>query len=322
MNEIEILCEELEEITLEDTREVVTVEKPVYPELEDLIVKPTTEEQKFKSSEYGYNNVTVEAIQDENLIAENIKSGTEILGVKGNFTGGKYKPRYLYNPISFKYYTGTELDQETSMLDTTHFTNMNQMFYYCQKLISLNLSDWNTSNVTNMSGMFDSCQELTSLNLTGWNTSNVINMKQMFNRCKNLTMLNLSDFDTSNVTTFFYLFSECEKLTELNVGNWNTSNVTDMYGIFNYCRKLTTLDLKNWDTSNVTNMTNMFFGCSVLNYVDMRNFTFDKVTSYSNMFGSSMGNALIVVKDNNAKNWITSKFTYLKNVKTVAELEG
>ena len=75
-----------------------------YPELEDLTVTPSAEEQHFKSEKYGYNNVTVKAVEgeelniipstetqvkeglynkvtvqgDSNLIPENIKEGTEI----------------------------------------------------------------------------------------------------------------------------------------------------------------------------------------------------------------------------------------------------
>ena len=39
----------------------------VYPELEDLEVIPTTEEQKFKSSKYGFDNVKVQAIKGDAL---------------------------------------------------------------------------------------------------------------------------------------------------------------------------------------------------------------------------------------------------------------
>ena len=50
---------ELEEISLGNIK--VDIQK-VYPELEDLEVTPTREEQKFKSSKYGYNEVTVKGV--------------------------------------------------------------------------------------------------------------------------------------------------------------------------------------------------------------------------------------------------------------------
>lgn len=59
----------------------------VYPGLENLEVTPSKEEQNFKSSMYGYNDVKVKAVDntaDENIVAENIRENVEILGVKGN----------------------------------------------------------------------------------------------------------------------------------------------------------------------------------------------------------------------------------------------
>lgn len=63
----------------------------VYPELEDIEITPTTEEQKIKSENYyGYNEVTVKPVTadiDSNIIPENIKKGTSILGVEGECKG-------------------------------------------------------------------------------------------------------------------------------------------------------------------------------------------------------------------------------------------
>ena len=65
----------------------------------------------------------------------------------------------------------------------------------------------------------------------------------------------------------------------------------------------------------------MFRACSSLTNLDIRNFDFTNVTSYSNMFTGVPKDCLIIVKDDTAKTWLTSKFTTLTNVKTVAELE-
>jgi surface protein len=80
------------------------------------------------------------------------------------------------------------------------------------------------------------------------------------------------------------------------------------------------LDLSKWETTSATNMSQMFCNCKVLTKLDIRNFTFTKVTNYSNMFKNVPADCLIIVKDDTAKTWITSKFTTLTNVKTVAEL--
>lgn len=82
----------------------------IFPELENVVITPELEEQNLKSQKYGYENITVKAIEtedleilpkkeeqlntgvyrnvkvagDENLVPENIKSGVEIFGVEGN----------------------------------------------------------------------------------------------------------------------------------------------------------------------------------------------------------------------------------------------
>ena len=190
--------------------------------------------------------------------------------VGGGSSGGSYAPRF----ITFYYYTGTELDQETKNLDTSNMTSTKQMFYGCSNLTSLDLSGWNTSNVTDMSSMFAQSSNLTTIDFSGWDTSNVTNMNSMFYYCSN-------------------------KLTELDLSSFNTSKVTNMSNMFSYCKALTKLDIRNFD--------------------------FTKVSTYSYMFGSKAtsgvpDDCLIIVKDDTAKTWVTTWFSRLTNVKTVAEL--
>ena len=54
------------------------------------------------------------------------------------------------------------------------------MFYECDKLLSIDLSNFNTNNVTNMEYMFCRCSSLTSLNLSNFNTNNVEEMWDIF----------------------------------------------------------------------------------------------------------------------------------------------
>lgn len=64
--------------------------KEIKPELENLIVTPLIEEQKFKSEKYGYNEVIVERVTadiDSSIKPENIKEGETILGVPGGYKG-------------------------------------------------------------------------------------------------------------------------------------------------------------------------------------------------------------------------------------------
>ena len=141
--------------------------------------------------------------------------------------------------ISFGNKSNIKSIKKLKGLDTSNVTNMQQMFYQCSKLTSLDLSNFNTSNVTNMSTMFTLCSKLTSLDLSNFNTSNVTDMSSMFRECSKLTSLDLSNFNTSNVTDISTMFQYCSSLKSLNLSNWDISKVTNMYNMFTYISKLT-----------------------------------------------------------------------------------
>ncbi|HFK2761864.1 TPA: BspA family leucine-rich repeat surface protein, partial [Enterococcus faecalis] len=187
-------------------------------------------------------------------------------------------------------------------LETSNVTNMDSMFYSCDSLTSLDLSNFNTSNVTTMDSMFYSCSSLTSLDVSNFNTSNVTNMDSMFYSCSSLTSLDVSNFNTSNVTIMFGMFSFCSSLTSLDVSNFNTSNVTNMDSMFYSCSSLTSLDVSNFNTSNVTNMEVMFSSCSSLTSLDVSNFNTSNVTNMGAMFRYSDSLTSLDVSNFNTSN--------------------
>ena len=110
--------------------------------------------------------------------------------------------------------------------DTSNVTDMNDMFYGCSSLTSLNLTGFDTSNVTNMAYMFSGCSSLVSLDLTSFNTSNVVTAEYMFAWCRNLTSLDLSSFDSSSPSVVYDIFSGCGRLTNLKCYN---SKILELY---------------------------------------------------------------------------------------------
>ncbi len=143
-------------------------------------------------------------------------------------------------------------------LNTSSVTNMALMFYGCNRLTSLDLSNFNTAKVTDMSSMFQSCVGLESLDLSSFNTAKVTNMSFMFFNCTGLESLNLSSFNTANVTNMSGMFMGCIGLTNIDVNNLNTAKVTDMSAMFANCYGLKRLNLKSFNTAKVTDMSSMF----------------------------------------------------------------
>ncbi len=159
-------------------------------------------------------------------------------------------------------------------------------FYYLKNLTEISgiKENLNTETVTDMEEMFDYCRRLTTLDVSNFNTANVKNMRSMFRDCSSLTTLDVSNFNTANVTDMWGMFYNCSSLTTLDVSNFNTANVTDMSWMFGYSR-LTTLDLSNFNTANATDMRYMFYGCSGLNAIFIGdNWSTASVTKSSGMF--------------------------------------
>jgi len=110
-----------------------------YPELEDITVTPTLEEQKFKSNKYGYDDVTVKGIEAEKVTVipskeEQIKEGlfdevivkaieTQDLNITPQETTQAYNG--LYENISVEKINTEEVEIELdfSLQDTIEVTN-------------------------------------------------------------------------------------------------------------------------------------------------------------------------------------------------------
>lgn len=149
-------------------------------------------------------------------------------------------------------------------INTSRVTNMQYMFYYNDKLCSIDISMFDTSNVTDMSGMFYYCESIESIDLSGKGSEKLLNIQQIFGRCNNLKYVNMSDF-TYNGTSLNELFYYHENLEIVDFTNIKLNNVTNMTSIFSNCTNLKTIFVSNtWDVNNVTSSSSMFSNCTSL----------------------------------------------------------
>ena len=227
---------------------------------------------------------------------------------------------YLNEDSSNMFYSFTVLEtlpMIESRINTSNVINFTQMFNYCKKLTTLDLSSWQVTNkCKNLEYMFRGCENLETLtcNFNTWDVSNVTGINYMFSDCKKLTSINLSTWNVSNCTAFDHMFYNCYKLSTLDLSNlqvtnkctcltfmfsncnnleslicdftsWNTSNVTDFSVMFQYCKKLTSINLSTWDVSNGTTFSMIFGGCENLTTMDLSSWQVtNKCTNLSNMF--------------------------------------
>ena len=106
-------------------------------------------------------------------------------------------------------------------------TTLSCFFAFLSELETITgLEYLNTANVTDMSSLFDHCQKLTSLDLSNFNTAKVTNMNKMFSNCSNLKTIYASDkFTTAAVTESKNMFSYCGSLS--GDIDWTSDKATD-----------------------------------------------------------------------------------------------
>ena len=165
--------------------------------------------------------------------------------------------------------------------------------------------------------MFFSCQSLVFLDLTNFDTSAVTDMMYMFCQCSSLVSLDLNNFDTSSVTDMGFMFMNCAKLISLNLNNFNTSSIKYMKEMFMYCRSLVSLNLSNFDV-NISGIyiSDMFTSCNKkLKYCidDNKNYNFiEQLKGYEK-------NCKEICTIFNSKKYIIDKNLCVNDCKTVEE---
>ena len=154
-----------------------------------------------------------------------LKDNEDKIVYKKDLINERFNCEIFINEIRFK--NEMKLNKENNIIyifKDNDYYDLQEMFYNCKLLTSINLSNFNTNNVTDMRYMFYNCSSLTSINLSNFNTNNVTNMSYMFCNCSSLTSINLSNFN-------------CDKIKETN----------DMEDMFKNCQLLNINNIKYKD---------------------------------------------------------------------------
>ena len=90
---------------------------------------------------------------------------------------------------------------------------MDHMFYECNKLTSLNLSNFNTTSAETLEMMFSNCNSLSSLQLGEFINTHVENMRSMFYGCSELTSFDFQTFNIQREADVYEMFENCNKIS-------------------------------------------------------------------------------------------------------------
>lgn len=148
---------------------------------------------------------------------------------------------------------------------------LNNMFNNCSSLISLSGI---IKNVKNMCNMFFGCNNLETLDMTNWDLSNCIDTSYMLYDCISLKEIiaNNNELNTSLVQDMSCMFYNCESLTRIPY--LYMDSCIYITGLLYGCIALTeiyNMQTKSFNSSNVTNMDNAFNNCINLLYFPILN---------------------------------------------------
>lgn len=208
-----------------------------YPELENVEIKPTTEEQILKSEKYGFDEVKILGVTaeiDENIKSENIKAGVSILDVEGGYEG-----------IDTSDATATSndiLEGKTAYADNKKIEGAIQKYdgaYSGDVAEEIKITD--ASYLFYGGARINQIEEILPL------CKNVINTSNMFaNNQFSYKEIDLRNLDMSNVTNVYYIFYQSTYLESiksfknLGKGYVTTSENSWLYTLdLSYCKKLT-----------------------------------------------------------------------------------
>ena len=141
----------------------------------------------------------------------------------------KLGPGTEQNPIDFN-------DIDVSNINS-FCNNKNKVgIFERTKFEYIDISEWDVSNVTDMNHMFFICEKLKSVgDISKWNVSNVMSMRSMFSDCNKLKSFgDISSWDVSNVTDMGFMFKYCESFNQ-DISKWDVSKVTNMTYMFFGC---------------------------------------------------------------------------------------
>lgn len=281
---------------------------------------------------------------------------TEIASIQtGGGEGSKYKPRY----IGFYNYTGSDLDEEISSLDTSQLTSMRYLFNNCKNVTNLiiNSDTFVDTNVTDMHYLFNQMWSVEKISIPTLIGEKVTDIECIFYRVgqytTNGTIIELPNFVATNASSTNNMFGDSGsrgKIQSVDLRSFNSIKmshfgqflekqstlksvdmrsfvgeaVVNTAGTFLNCSSLETVNLASLAVPNMTSLFGeMFSGCTKLKHLDMRSFPFSRWTSpNTTMFTGVPASCEIIVKDDTEKAWFATHWSNLTNVKTVAEKEA
>ncbi|MDD6348641.1 MULTISPECIES: SpaA isopeptide-forming pilin-related protein [Erysipelotrichales] len=208
-------------------------------------------------------------IKEYDYIKDNVNKTISLLSYKGSDTDLDIPATVKINEtvyqivISGKVYKGTKIESIKFESGVMADESLDSLFYNCQSLKKVDLSNLDTSKTTNMANMFFQCIALTNdgadsyikfrdtdNSKTKFTTKNVTSMEAMF-YWSGITKIDLSLFDFSSIEEMSQMFFYCSNLNEIDLSSLSGAKTKKQHstydGLLPWCYNLNKITLgENW----------------------------------------------------------------------------
>ena len=143
----------------------------------------------------------------------------------------------LVSTMAYMFASNSSLETlDLSSFDTEELTDIGSMFAGCTNLTSINFDNWHPT-LYDFVGVFYNCNKLVSLNLSEFNVTNAKNFQIAFYGNTSLTTLNISTWKPTNVTNLKSTFSGCKVLEEIDLSGFtkfsSSCDFTNTFALIN-----------------------------------------------------------------------------------------
>ena len=261
----------------------------VTPNLQNKTVTPSTSQQSVQAdSGYdGLDTVTVDAVTssiDANIQAGNIKSGVQILGVTGNYSGSgaNYQQKTVTPSAS------QQVVSADSGYDALSQVTVNGSANLVAGNIKKNVEIFGVTGTLESGGVAINPHP-TSLAYAGTGDTDSSSHSDILSNSTDWTKeVDLQNINLSNGLR--YVFYNNTSVTNLDLRTWDFTNVevTNVQNMFNGCSNLVTIQgTLRWN--KIGTPSNTFAGCTSLVNLPVTNFGFGATTNSITLDLSSCG---------------------------------
>lgn len=184
------------------------------------IEKPSIEEARLVAKSKMLGKDVFEANGCRYIVLDNrvllleclVESGeVELLpGISGFVTAISGKAEVFYRS---PFYRCTEI----KIKSREGLKSVRGLFYSCELLTNLDLSEFNLSNCIDMTSVCFMCNRLRNINLKGADTSKIKSMRKAFVGCSSLSEIDLSSCEPKALVDMEQMFKGCTSLMEVNL---------------------------------------------------------------------------------------------------------